>query len=495
MKYTLTILFFFSLAGCGGRKNLNFNDKTSEREAEQTPPVVTPAPATPPPATPAPTPTPTPVANPTPVPVLPPPGPVDSLTWIKKDTSGPGVPGATGYTTILYDPASRKILVPSQGLNIPTIYVHAWYAYDPLTNIFEYIPNAGDRDHSNTCRESDSLPFNVHPYRQILVDEFRNKLVQINGANQNCPSTLQHFEMSLNSNPVVNSWTKISTQAADVPYNATVESAMTHDTINDIYFLYGGMYKQWVYCPTVTLSAAQISAGCKSAKTWSEVTLLNGYVNVNGTSVTRRSGDAFNQVLKAGDYIYVINGFYMVQTVTNADSLTLVNPPPVILENQPWYVTPTAVASVTLNFDRYTGRVIFYGGSNLPQSTTYNSTWGYDLPMKKWRHLALAGPQPPIDCTGSGCNGDPVQNIGQSVTSFRASTHQLFYHCIAGTNCPSDWVYDTMADSWSQVKSTGTGTVVGRGAVMTYSPACDCLITYTPKDGALHVPEIWVGRF
>jgi len=340
---------------------------------------------------------------------------------------------------------------------------------------------------------------NAHPYRLWAIDTLRSRLFLAGGPNDSCNGIgdnprQQFYYFSLNGDPNNDTWSQQDIMSTGLPTGCIAEGAMTYDSTNDIYMCYGGEYHHWVFCPTNSLSANQTTAGCVTAKVWAEVSPSNGVVDLNGTAVTRVSGDSFDQVMKAGDQVFVRDGFYVIASITNGNSMTLATAPsggP--HSNQNWYLTPLARAGVTLFHDTASQQVIFYGAANNSGTATYNSIWGWSMLGKKWKHLALTGTQPTIDCIGT-CNGDSVSNIGQSSVAFKQSTNQLFYHCVAGTACPQDWAYNTLTDAWTQLTASGTGPSLGRGAYMVFIPPCNCIVGYLAATGSGNEPQIWLGQ-
>lgn len=415
------------------------------------------------------------------------------VTWTKQ-TVNASYPGVSGYLSLHYDPVSRRIIVPSVPSTSNSIYVSEWDSYDPASNQFVVMNSDGtDARYLGCSSNTPTQPGNRHPYNQMVVDTVRNVFWLALGANQNCnadPTARRDtYRMTLQPDPTTSTWTRVLPTRYP---SSQFASAMAHDPVNDVLLWYGGAADTHeVYCPSSgSLTAAQQEAGCTVANDWVHIRPENGVADVNGTSVTRVSGDSFLQISPQEDYIFVVDGFYMVASVESADHLTLgTSPPDGLRTNQPWFTQPAAVSATHLLYDSATQRMLLFGGTSQNGAFHSRDVWGYDVRGRKWKRRALSTTKPPEDCgTGTGLN------TCQLAVAYRASDHIVFYHQNTGLGAPRDWVYDPTADTWSTITNVGGGETNIGGSVMAYSPACDCLVTYANNGGTGSPPVIWVGQ-
>ena len=109
-----------------------------------------------------------------------------------------------------------------------------------------------------------------------------------------------------------------------------------------------------------------------------------------------------------------------------------------------------------------------------------NQTWAYDVPTKTWRRKALSTTPPPL-YTGSGA---PVPAM-----AYNSLTGKVLYRQTHNGG-PKDWQYDPVADTWSQLTSSGTGPAMDM--YMTFDPTTNRVISFSknPTSGAT---DIWHG--
>jgi len=291
------------------------------------------------------------------------------------------------------------------------------------------------------------------------------------------------YHMTLNSSLATDVWTQETPSSFP---QSNVGAMMAFDNVNDVLFYYGGSADHHsVLCySTGALSAAQQAAGCTSANTFTNISPQNGIASVNGTAVTRVSGDSFAAALTVGDYIKIFNTFCQVVAIPDSDHLTL-DTNLGVRANLSWFVQPGAVTATALVFDPQTQNILLYGGSNQSTSVVYNEIWAYSTVNRKWIHKGLSGPPP----TESGANG-----YAQPAFACLPTGGVCYYHQTTGLNAPQDFSYNTGTDTWSLIASSGGGETNMYGSQMAYVPSCNCLVTYANSGGGSgSAPNMWVG--
>lgn len=288
----------------------------------------------------------------------------------------------TGYTGALFDPVNGMPVFPTAGSATNSIYANAYYRYNPTANTYTLLNGSPS---ASGCGTADATHWgNGHDYRQRTIDAPRQRLVVVGGVNQNCnggsppndsPRSQMYYISLLDG-------TATRTIPANMP--ATLyDAALVHDTNLDIYFMYGTALPNayWVYCPTETVNAAQIVAGCTTAQDW------------------------YAKLPASGQ--------------------------------------PGAVIALQMYFDSAVNKIIFFGGTNQANSVQYNQTWTYDLATRTWAQVGQTNPPPATNTQigqpgtawkqstrqlfyrcigGAGCPKDYVYSAASDTWSEMAST-------------------------------------------------------------------------
>jgi hypothetical protein len=203
-----------------------------------------------------------------------PPPEFPTVTWTQQSiTSGPSF---VGFTSLLDDPVSGRVLVYAQRSGGSGIYSTDMFSYTVGPNLWTRLGGTGSL--SNLCGDSsasDVLPWpvNRHPYQQMAIDTTRNVLWLANGVCAGAePDDL--WKYALNSNPTLNTWTDVSPVAAPTMQKA---GALVYCANADVLLMLGPndgtFWELWVYGPTAgALSANQLAAGCVTPNVWRELT-------------------------------------------------------------------------------------------------------------------------------------------------------------------------------------------------------------------------------
>jgi N-acetylneuraminic acid mutarotase len=118
-----------------------------------------------------------------------------------------------------------------------------------------------------------------------------------------------------------------------------------------------------------------------------------------------------------------------------ANSWTNLDPPGAV---------PSARFGSSMVYDPVTRRMIMFGGAEADLSGVFNDTWAYDPAANTWTELKPAGTLP--------------LRRGHQATAYDPATHRMI---IFGGNGRSShfndtWAYDPAANTWTELKPTGT---------------------------------------
>jgi hypothetical protein len=150
------------------------------------------------------------------------------------------------------------------------------------------------------------------------------------------------------------------------------------------------------------------------------------------------SGDSFTSTLRAGDYIFIFNGFNQIASITDGDHLVLTSSLGV-RTNLTWYIQPGSVTGAALVFDPATKTILLYGGTTQSTSIVYNETWAYDTQGMKWARKGVLGTPPPTESAAIGYVQPAFACVPAGGT--------CYYHQTTGVNSPQDFVYNTATDT------------------------------------------------
>jgi hypothetical protein len=338
-----------------------------------------------------------------------------------------GWPGYNGYLSLHYDAVSRQTLHYGVIAGSMSIYSSDLFSYEASTNTWTHM--GGNGTISSTCPASTaSWPGNRHPVSQMAIDTKRNFLWLFGGVCQGVNHTDMYY-LSLNADPTTNSWHQVSIQNPPV---ANDSSAIVYDPDDDVLFLFGSdtaaqTRDNWVYCRT-------------------------GENATPGVLTPKQLGAGCT---KADDWseVAVVGG-----------------------------VQPPGVAYSGMAYDSLTKKVIQFGGDT-GGGIAQNQTWAYDIPTRTWTRKALNTLAPPV------LNG--LTYPAQPALAYNPLTHKILYHQIYDVGAPKDWQYDPVADTWTQLISTGGGPTTD--LVMAYDAANNRLIGFNLSAPASGVPDVWQG--
>jgi hypothetical protein len=328
----------------------------------------------------------------------------------------------------------------------------------------------------------------------MAVDTKRNLLYLYGGLNQVCNNNAlgsdsnprrDTYILRLNADPKKATWERL--YPTTFPASNASSAAMVYSPDDDVMFVFGSdsssqTSDHWVYCRTVenptpgVLTAKQSAAGCARPDDWSKVNPVSGIVNTQGSKVTLVSGTPFPA--KMPTYVNINGTYYTVRSVVDSKTIMVAE----YLGNRsnvPYYIQPPGVAFGGLAYDTVTKKVIQYGGQT-GNGIVNNETWAYDIPTRQWTQKALNTPAPPL--------------VTKSITpqpaiAYNSRTHKILYHFTSAT--PSDWEYDPVADTWTQITSTGTGAI--RDQNLVYDSANDVLVGWSQHPVTAKA-DVWIGK-
>jgi hypothetical protein len=476
-----------------------------------------------------------------------------TITWSQKTLSSPK-PKGSGWDELRYDHVSGRVFHYGTPESSNGIYSTTPWAWNVSTDTWGYAAAVRYDSTSNQCTlDKANVPGDRHPYGHMAMDTLRDRMWMVAGVNQTCnPSTVDTsgtsvtwtccagnlfhsswadetvtingvdytvasvesstaltltgsagtqtgvalsvttlnknkqntYYLSLNSDPSTNTWTRTSAPA----FPSRNSNSMVYVPVTDVLFMYGrdgasDTNTHHVYCPTDlnptpgTLTAAQTAAGCATADAWTMFNPSNGTVTVSGSTVTWQTGDQFPAVFPTK---VAINGVW--RTVASRDSATQLT-----LTAGPgngtfsYYVAPLGNNQMNLHWDSATSRVLQYGGHSATLAQYMNQTWAYSVAEKKWTQKCLAPCSPP-----------PAATTPSTAVAYMPSPARLLYRQTTGTGAPADWEYDPVADTWTQISSSGTGPTINI-VYMAYAEASNTLVVYGNNTTTSQVFEGVVG--
>jgi hypothetical protein len=461
-----------------------------------------------------------------------------TITWTQKTLATPR-PDGNGWLGLRYDPVSTRVLhygVPQGSVGI---YSTTPWAWNVATDTWSYAAAARYDSTSNQCTiDKPDKPGDRHPYEHMAIDTRRNRMWLAGGVNQTCLPTTANtngtsvtwtccggaqyhsswvgetltingvdytvasvesptaltltadagtqtgvslsvstrnmfkqntYYLSLNADPSTNQWTRTDAPA----FPSRNSNAMVYVPGTDVLFMFGrdgasDTQQHHVFCPTDlnptpgTLTAAQTAAGCATADAWTIVTPSNGTVTITGSTVTWQTGDQFPAVFPTK---IAINGTW--RTVASRDSATQLT-----LTAGPgngtfsYYIAPPGNNQMSMHWDSATSRALVYGGHSAVISQYTNQTWAYSVEGKKWTQKCI-----------SPCSPPPAATTPNVAVAYMPSPARLLYRQTTGTGAPADWEYDPVADTWTQISSSGTGPTISI-VYMAYAEASNTLVVY-----------------
>ena len=248
-------------------------------------------------------------------------------------------------------------------------------------------------------------------------------------------------------------------------------SALAWDSDYNVILYFGSQgYSKvvWVYCPTVnnpvpgTVTAAQSSVGCSinGADDWSDITAYSKCAD--RTCVTFRSGLGSGNGATGPNYYYP-----------------------------------------GLEFDPVHHKYIQFSGGKyqLPSNSTWTAAWDNSSPIRSlvWTNMhptcsgadCAAGPGPESSAPVPTSNG----NENRPMHAIDPSTGQYYYHSSGhSTIVPTqDWVYDSVANSWTEIQVNPVSRAPNIGDNMTFDSGKHALVVWGNSVTPGANPEIWVG--
>jgi YetA-like protein/Bacterial Ig-like domain (group 1) len=336
-----------------------------------------------------------------------------------------GWPGYGGYFTILFDPVAQQTILYSVLNGSESIYSTDLFFYNSTNNIWTHLGGTGSMV-DNCVPDGPTWPGNRHPGWQMAIDTKRNFYWIAGGVCQGANLNDLYY-LQLTSNPLNDTWHKVATPAHLPPI---IDGAMAYDPDDDVLFLFGydggpSTNNNWVYCRT----AENPTPGVPTAKQ-------------AGAGCT--NPDDWNEIQPIGG------------------------------------VQPQGIAYPGMVYDTVTKKMIQFGGNSGSLIIAYNQTWAYDVPSKTWTQKALATIPPPIE----------VGLItAQPALAYNSATNKVLFHQASNTGAPADWQYDPVADTWTELSSSGGGPAID--TMMAYDSAKNVLVTFSRSGPG--VADIWQG--
>jgi hypothetical protein len=317
-----------------------------------------------------------------------------------------------------YDMLSASVLAYLTRAAGSGIYSTDYFALKSATRVSTRIGGTGSTGHScalypsstpngwNDGSASDKQPWpsDRHPEFQNAIDTSRNHLYQFSSLA--CNSTEDDtLRMELNADPTENTWTPLS--PATTP-NTVHSSAMCYHAAHDVLVLHGrsgggvGFPQTWFFAPDPEgngLSALQIAAGCSTPEDW----------------------------------IRVYN-----QTESMIPSLTLHN---------------------NLHDDPRTGKILMFGVYDESGPFT-TEVWAFDPVLHTWTNLNPANAPSNLQ-SGTANSEFLVTRITSGRWSGFFHFHRTSHASEGDTSQIADYLYDSVANRFYPLNTTGTGPDAG----------------------------------
>ncbi len=339
-------------------------------------------------------------------------GNLPSVAWSQVTYTG-DVPRWLAQRRLHYDAVSGQVLTYSNIQSASGIYSTDMFALNPSTLVATRLggtqsPQAGAVGNYpdsnvgawNNGEGSDVQPWpsDRHPEFQSVIDTLRNRYWQWSGlafgnpvsGDGLCYNDLWSY--ALNVDPTDNTWTLRGTED---PASVSTNGVLWYDSVTDLLILHGqvGNPKTWVYAPSVSLSAAQTTAGCTAPQTWSLT---------------------YSPVTNVPQYSYYANGVY-------------------------------ATASQ---------QVLLFSWNNSGLSDSMLEIWRYDVAAQTWTNRAPSGLPHQQQVTGHDWATSYVSS-GRCVGSvwFHRTTHTAS----ADTAEAADFLYEPSANVLTPLSVSGFG--------------------------------------
>ncbi len=207
--------------------------------------------------------------------------PMSRVTWTLQ-ANPPDAPVQMFFTSMVYDALSQRVLGYFVPAGASSIYATSFHSYTTLGNDWQLLGGSaplGANCLSHLTATPQPWPGNRHPVQQFAIDTKRNMLHLVGGVCANVERQ-DHWRYTLNANPMLNAWTQLAAEHT----LTTMPSLWGHlvYSADDDLFVHHNAFgtnvgETWVYCPSASVSSAQMAAGCASAQTW--------YRTVPGTGV------------------------------------------------------------------------------------------------------------------------------------------------------------------------------------------------------------------
>ncbi len=317
-------------------------------------------------------------------------GAFTTVTWTN-ETHTSGWPGFVGYLQWGgYDAVSAQIMHYAVLSTQAGIYSTHMFGYDVAGNAFTDL--GGNAHAGDDCTDTwPTWPKDRHPVGQMAIDTLRNRMWLVGGVCQNIDQQDMYY-WSLNANPLLDTWTKVTPAALPTDMNS---AAMVYDADTDALLFFGpssgSALTIWIYCPTGSLSGAQTTAGCGAPQTWTQITFSGGPFLGDSFPMVTYSNVLHKAVIFGGiDNSTSTNAVwtYTTATKTLAERCTAPCSPPDVGDQLTWAFVEIP-ASSTFFFHQARG-------TGSPKDWIF--TMGASAAADVWTALTSVGSGPATDC-------------------------------------------------------------------------------------------------
>ncbi len=152
-------------------------------------------------------------------------------------------------------------------------------------------------------------------------------------------------------------------------------------------------------------------------------------------------------------------------------------------ELKPTGTGPSARSSFSMVYDDAAQKLILFGGWSKATSAHLNDTWAYDPAANTWTELKPTGTLP----TARGSHSMAYDQVESKIILFGGTDSSAYFN--------DTWVFDTAATTWTQVTPSGELPPIRAGHRLAYDPASATVVLFGGWDGTAYYNDTWAFDF
>jgi N-acetylneuraminic acid mutarotase len=410
--------------------------------------------------------------------------------WTELKPSGT-VPPPRDSATMEYDPTTRRLIMfgGKSDTAITRVVLNDTWVYDPANNTWTELKPSGTVP---SARSGHSMAYDPVTRRLIMF-----------GGNAGTASLNDTWAYD----PTTNAWTELE-PSGTVP-SARSGHSMAHDSVTHRLIMFGGH--------------GLSGAGTDLGDTWAYDPTANAWTELKPSGTLPYTREAQSMASDPTSGRLIMFGGRGGGTSSN-DTWAYDPTANTWTELKPSGTLPPARSGHSMAYDPTRGRLILFGG-NAGTAPLINDTWAYDLTANTWTELKPSGTLPPARSGHSmvydpssgrlimfGGSGDaallndtwaydptantwnelkpsgtlPPARFGQSMTYDPVTHHLIVFGGLEGSGTPLNdtWAYDPTANSWDELEPSGTLPPARSAHSMTYDPVTHRLIVFGGLEGS-----------